>query len=125
MALVNCEPTRYKIATWGKGSNAPREVREIERELEQAVSEYIGRMTILWIAVPDEPGPKSDRGFIERNAIALLANGSGQEPSATWLGRYSAREPIRKSGLWNVNHVDGDFDPKFLGVFARYVQAFR
>jgi hypothetical protein len=30
-------------------------------------------MTVLWVKVPDEPGPGSMRAFIERNSIALLS----------------------------------------------------
>lgn len=38
------------------------------------VSEHIGSMSVLWVDVPDEPGPGSMRSFIARNAIALLSN---------------------------------------------------
>jgi hypothetical protein len=31
-------------------------------------------MPFLWIAIDDEPGAKSLRGYVERNAIALLSN---------------------------------------------------
>ena len=48
-------------------------VLEDEAELEARVSRYIGQMPLLWINVDDAPGPDSERGFIERNAIALLS----------------------------------------------------
>jgi hypothetical protein len=43
------------------------------------VSEVIGKMSFLWLPVRDEPGPNSQRGYIERNVIALLSN-DGKEP---------------------------------------------
>ena len=82
-------------------------------------------MPFLWLAVEDEPGPQSLRGYIERNAIALLSNYSRRTldpPSETWLGRRCNRERVRNSGLWNSNHVDETFDPGFLVCFERLVQ---
>lgn len=77
----------------------------------------IGQMSVLWIAVPDDPGPGSLRGSIERNCIALLSNHDRDKidpPSGDWLGR-SARAPhIRTSGLWNVNHVTEHHDSRML-----------
>ena len=78
-------------STWGKGSSAPREVRQVEQPLEQAVSKVIGAMPFLWLEIDDEPGPDSLRGYVERNAIALLSNyGKGplDPPSGEWLGRF-------------------------------------
>ena len=60
--------------SWGKGDSAPREVRKLEQPLERTVSTVIGDMPFIWLAVEDEPGPESLRGYIERNAIALLGN---------------------------------------------------
>ncbi len=77
-------------------------------------------MPFTWLSVPDEPGPESLRGSIERNTIALLSNCSGPEinpPSEDWLGRYCDRERVRESGLWNSNHVNELYDPAFLDMF--------
>ena len=72
-------------------------------------------MTVLWLAVPDEPGPQSLRATIERNSIALLSNERRPHdpPSDGWLGRYSLKPEIRQSGLWNVNHVDEGYSRPF------------
>jgi hypothetical protein len=110
------------IETWGKGDSAPAAIRVLEREHEKRVSEYIGAMPFLWLEVPDEPGRDSLRGFIERNAIALLSNFTGNmiDPaSPTWLGHFSDREKVRRSGLWNQNHVDEQYEPRFLDAFER------
>jgi hypothetical protein len=51
----------------------PRLDGGLERSLEALVSEYIGSMPVLWLKVDDQPGPNSTRGFVERNAIAMLS----------------------------------------------------
>jgi hypothetical protein len=38
-----------------------------------------------------------------------------------WLGNYCNRVRVRKSGLWNQNHVEEDYDPAFLDNFAYLV----
>ena len=76
-------------------------------------------MPFLWLNIDDEAGPASRRGYIERNAIALLSNYAKpplDPPSPTWLGRHSDRERVRASGLWNSNHVDEPYDPRFLDL---------
>ena len=113
--------------SWGVGGSAGEAARklnvdcvpvnEAEADIEARVSEYVGRMPFLWVNVDDEPGPSSRRGFIERNAIALLSGYSlpaADGPSTGWLGHYSDRERVRRSGLWNNNHVDELYDSSFL-----------
>jgi len=108
--------------TWDNRSvTALREVRDRERVLETSVSRTIGKMPFLWLAVEDEPGPSSLRGYVERNAIALLRNLSGpaiDPPSASWLGNHCNRGKVRGSGMWNSNHVGGRHDPAFPDGFA-------
>jgi hypothetical protein len=81
-------------------------------------------MPFLWVRVDDEAGPSSLRGYLERNAIALLSNYNCQDapidpPSVQWLGRWAANEQIQGSGLWNVNHVAEGYDIGFLDSFER------
>lgn len=113
-------------SAWGHGANAPRQVRAAEEALERAVSAYIGRMSVIWVEVDDPPGPVSDRGLIERGAIALLSNARGpavDPPSDDWLGRRSPNEAIREAGLWNVQHIADPLEPRFLGVLAEQMAA--
>ena len=88
------------------------------------MSKPVGTMRFLWLGVDDDPGPGSKRGYIERNAIALLSN-AGKEPidppSPSWLGHYCNRPRVKASGLWNANHVDEQYDTKFLGELERLV----
>lgn len=113
-----------KFPTWGSGSSAPREVCDSEVPLEQQVSRTIGEMPFLWLAIEDDPGAASLRGYIERNSIALLSNFGRHPidpPSPGWLGHHSNRDRVRSSGLWNQNHVDEAYDPAFLDILSRLV----
>jgi len=108
---------------WGKRwSSIDRdrsEVRDEEYILERRVSAYIREQPFLWVDVDDEPSADSDRAYVEQNAIALLSNFGEQtiDPRDDgWLGRYSRSREIRESGLWNVNHVEEQYDPDFLGL---------
>lgn len=126
-AALMRQDSRLYVASWGRGSSAAKAVRQRERLLERRVSAYIGAMPFLWLEVGDEPSPESLRGYIERNSIALLSNWEKPEsatvdpPSKTWLGRHNNRDKVRQSGLWNSNHVDGDYDSRFLGKLAEFV----
>jgi len=116
----------YDFPTWGQGNTARADVRTGERILECEVSQTIRKMPFLWIAVEDETGPESLRGYIERNSIALLSNYNKpplDPPSQDWLGRYCDRERVRNSGLWNSNHVDESYDPAFLDALDRLISA--
>lgn len=113
--------------SWGRGSDPGQaatqmglsrdEVKASEAELESAVSQIIGRMPFIWLEIDDLPSRDSLRGRIERNAIALLSNLNKPALDAAspgWLGYHSDREKVRRSGLWNNNHVDEQYDPSFL-----------
>ena len=85
------------------------------------VSEYVRDLPFLWIDVDDEPGPESDRAYVERNAIALVSNYEKEaidRRSDGWLGRDSPRGEIAASGLWNIDHVDERYDTAFLDRLA-------
>jgi len=118
------------IPTWGIGSSAPTVLREsqpaqlAEASHERKVSDYIGAMSVLWVDIPDDPSPNSQRSFIERNAIALLSNRFAPIDSASsaWLGRLSPKDGIRLSNLWNLNHIDQTYDPSFLDELQTAVQ---
>tara|TARA_R110002110_G_scaffold85816_4_gene223682 strand:- start:7548 stop:8273 length:726 start_codon:yes stop_codon:yes gene_type:complete len=122
------------LETWGVKGDAGAaaeqhglsrsDMRSRELPMEIAVSDFIGAMPFLWVAVNDEAGPTSDRGVIERNAIGLLsAPGSNNaDPSSeAWLGRHSSRERVVRSGMWNNNHVGDGYDPGFLQTLERHI----
>lgn len=107
----------YGFPTWDVGHSASGDVRKGELALEQDVSCTIGNMPFVWLAIDDEAGPESLRGYIERNAIALLSNCQKlalDAPSENWLGHRCDRELVRQSGLWNQKHVNERYEPAFL-----------
>jgi hypothetical protein len=114
--------------TWGDGNTADHDVRSGELALERRVSETIGNMPFLWLAIEDESGPESLRGYVERNSIALLSNFNKtplDPASKNWLGGHCDRERVRKSGLWNQNHVEEAYAPAFLDHLDRLVSETR
>lgn len=120
-AMLNA--AKESSETWGIGQSASESIRSAEAMLERKVSGHIGKMTLLWIAVEDEPSSSSDRSYIERNAIGLLSGPTGpiDIPSPNWLGLASPRASIRESGLWNLNYIGDDYDPNFLDLLQFYV----
>jgi hypothetical protein len=76
-------------------------------------------MPFLWLSVPG----RTYRGYLERNSIAPLSclTGGPDQPGASWLGRYAERAEIRGSGLWNVEHVTGHYEPRFLQRLAQLI----
>jgi hypothetical protein len=119
-----------QVLSWAVGAAMPDQVRQTpaflaaEQSMEAKVSQVLRTMTFVWVDVPDEPAPTSERAAIERNAVALLSNRRApiDPPGPSWLGRYSPRLEIRDSGLWNVDFVDDDYDPAFLDVLERAVR---
>lgn len=112
-------------ASWGIGNSAPKRTRLAEFPLERDASAVIGAMPFLWVEVGDAPGAGSDRAYLERNCIALLSNLEKEpidKPSEGWLGLHSPQETIRKSGLWNTNHVADAYTGTFLDVLEKFVR---
>ena len=120
--------------SWGVGSDPSQAAQKLgltrdeilrgEQSLEAEVSSYIRSLPFLWVGVDDAPGPKCDRVVIERNSIALVSNHQNEaldSPSQGWLGSHCDRERVRRSELWNSNHVDEEYDPRFSPLLERYV----
>jgi hypothetical protein len=116
----------HEFPSWGRGSTASAAIRAGEARLECEVSKVIGAMPFLWLAIDDDPGKASLRGYIERNSIALLSNYRKprlDSASQAWLGHHCNRERVRESGLWNSNHVDEQYDSAFLDQLEQIVTA--
>ena len=124
-AALLAEGKTSAAASWGRVQGASAAVLRAEADLERKVSSYIGSLRVVWIEVPDAPSPYSDRAYLERNSIALLAGPLGplDPPTEDWLGRCSSHDVIRTSGLWNLDHVRGEYTAEFLGVLESYVAA--
>nr|WP_321162999.1 hypothetical protein [Halolamina rubra] len=115
--MIERDGLHEQYPDWGEGSSAGRERRLAELEHERRVSGYIRDLPFLWLDIDDEPSPQSDRAYLERNAIALVSNyrkASLDPRSKDWLGSDSPRREISDSGLWNINHIEEEYDPAFL-----------
>ncbi len=124
-ALLRTGAACGDVASWDAGASAPPGIRAAEYATEVAVSQYIRALPFINIEIDDVPGPDSDRGRVERGAIARLgaaARGGAVEASDDWLGLSANRVTITESLLWNVNHVDDERDPHFLDALARWVE---
>lgn len=80
---------------------------------------FFGSRLTMW------PVPRVTEDLIERNAVALLSNyakAAVDPPSQVWLGKDCTRERVRLFGMWNSNHVDEQYDPRFLNVLVRHVK---
>lgn len=126
-AALSAKDPSFMVSTWGVGQAADARLRKAEESLERQVSAHIGSMHVLWLAIEDDASPASDRAYIERNLIGLLAGKSGpaDPPSKNWLGRFSPDERIRNSGLWNLDFLDYAYWPDFLDVLDEYVSITR
>lgn len=110
------------VDTWGS-SSSNKQALLAERELEQKVSEYLSRLHVALIDVAGASDKTNDRSYLEQNLIALFSNKCKplDPPSYRWLGNSSDKREIRKSGLWNVNHVEQHFDPQYVDVLNYYI----
>jgi len=130
--------TRYgcALSSWGLENSlkkaaarfrlAPEAVRQNEAPIEQKVSEHIGSMPFLWLAIEDEPSACSMRAYIEKHSISLLSNHGKaplDSPSTSWLGNYCTKVTVSGSGLWNSDYVDNRYDPVFLDVLSELVES--
>lgn len=89
--------------------------------IERLINERMWPMTVLLLPV----GRRADRNDIEQNAIMLLSEYGIEDPidpaSDNWLGRYCDRVEVRKSGLWQSDYVDYEYEPEFLDLLEEYV----
>lgn len=74
-------------------------------EIEELVSSNLrNNFTFSCFSVNDE----KDRLTIERGLISLFAQYPIGGPSQNWLGLYAADEKVRKSCIWNSQHINSD-----------------
>ena len=94
--LAKRDPNNPRLKEW-MGSEV------ILKGVENAVSKLLREeFSFRCIRVDDA----DERLELERRLISTLAKFSPKYISPNWLGRYSPVDTIRRSGLWNVEHVD-------------------
>lgn len=123
-AIIEREGLQKLFPHWGKGQSAKKTISQSEADLERQVSEYIGKLSVLYVPIIDESGVGSSRALIERQFIALFSENLCplETPSPSWLGRFSDKSTIRQTGLWNVRDVGSEYDPKFIRYFESILQ---
>ena len=73
-----------------------------QRQVENQVSEYI-RKNLCCVVFQVEN--KEKRFEWESKIISRVSLCTECGPSPTWLGNYSPKDKIRRSGLWSVNEL--------------------
>src|SRR5262249_29440034 len=118
-ALIARDRLDKDFPNWAKGQTAPKAITISEAALEAMVSEYIGQLRVLYVPVIDLAGTGSMRATIERQFIAMFTENFyvAEESSSNWLGRFSEKSSIKRSGLWNVRDVGSPYDVKFMALF--------
>lgn len=85
--------------------NSPLVDKEKQRQIEKAVTVHIQQnFSIVVFGVDD----KKERLQWERKIISTVSWCEECRPSPNWLGLYSPKQKIRKSGLWLVNGLYRD-----------------
>jgi len=95
--------TDEEITEWRKGRRSQRwsDFKDTEDEIKQLLqSKFFFR--VISVDSVDE------REVLEEKLIASLAACPQCEPSEDWLGRFAWNEKVRRSGLWNSDHVDSE-----------------
>ena len=98
--------------TWSrlKKSEPSNEVeRDFDQQVESRVTQVLRAMSVAWVLT-------SHPALIERHLIGLLS--SGDSPSTAWLGSWHSHDKIRRSGLWNIEHVGGNYDSDTIGLLG-------
>lgn len=123
-SLILKRNLKNKYPYWNVQTNN-RNVMEKEKEIEKKVSEYIRGLRIILLEIPDPPSKHSDRSYIEKNSISLLSSVGTKitRASSDWLGLWSGRPHIIKSGLWNIDYVFSMYDRNFPYILGNYVNS--
>ena len=75
-----------------------------QQAIERRVSDYI-QTSFSFVSVPADE--KEQRLRLEAPLISTISLCETCRPSTAWLGRFSPKEKIQKSGLWLVNELYG------------------
>jgi hypothetical protein len=120
-ALINKD--NHPQNKWGNRKD--KSMLESEKLLETNVSLYLRDLSFTILEIEGEASKDNDRAYIERNSIALLSNYNRlaiDPSSANWLGRFTNKDKIIKSGLWNSNYVDiTNVDVEYFNKMQHYI----
>lgn len=93
---------------------------DYQQQIEKEVSAYIQQnLSFAVFEVPE----KDDRLHLESRLISTISLCEGCGASPGWLGSYSPKRKIRKSGLWQVQELwKAPFSEREFGEFARTIR---
>jgi len=108
--FLNKEQNPY-LSTW-ELDTTPKKNKELfshlidktlEAELENEISKLMQeRLTFCLLEVPSN----KDRLHYEARLIGTVSGCTNCGPSNNWLGQFSPKDKIKKSGLWQENHLN-------------------
>ncbi|NMX22102.1 hypothetical protein C5S30_06680 [ANME-1 cluster archaeon GoMg4] len=93
------DPNDRRLKQWLKQDAST--FQEIEMEVTKKLKEHF---SFRCIPVED----KEERLRLEEELIATVAKCAKCKPTENWLGNFAADELVRKSGLWNHQHVTSE-----------------
>tara|TARA_E500000305_G_scaffold110047_1_gene116753 strand:- start:559 stop:1755 length:1197 start_codon:yes stop_codon:yes gene_type:complete len=106
-SIIHAEKLEELYPHWGDGNVSPKNAPSNERELEQRVSEYIGKLALFAVPIDGESKARNRRSEFERVCISAFSAylTKHQRLDQTWLGFANPHPTIREAQLWNVNHA--------------------
>ena len=107
--ILNREQSDY-LPVWDLDTTSrkgkERSIALVDEKFETAIEKRITRyvqenLTFSILEIPS----KNNRLFLEARLIGTVSGCDECSPSKSWLGNFSTKEKIRKSGLWQVNEL--------------------
>ena len=130
-SIIEKENLHDKYPFWGqKHSQWPddvetKAVREMEHPLEKRVSDHIRSLPFLVLAVPGDAGPQSDRASIEKRLISTFSfyrRSHANLIDGDRLTNHSPKPEVYKTGMWNIDHVEGFSSPSVAKDLDKYIE---
>ena len=78
-----------------------------EKRIELAITKILRENFSFRFIILDSQKERMGPAGLEAPLIGTIAKCELCQPSITWLGKYSSKYEIRKSGLWLVQHLKG------------------
>lgn len=127
-ALLNKNKHPY-LKIWGidflpKNNRVKYEsLRDIEKSIERQITEILrNKFFFRFIIIEDEDERIGSKG-LESKLIGTVSRCTKCKQSTDWLGNYSPKKQIRKSGLWLTQHLNAEeIDDKDMSIIENLIQ---
>lgn len=126
-SLLASEQLHHRAKNWGNAGSASSQIKKGESWLEMKVSDYIQALEVIVVRIEDEASKFSLRAKAERQLIALLTEKGLplEKPGSEWLGRFSDRDAVVQSGIWNVLEVGKEYHEAGEGSVPQLISIMR